>query len=106
MRPTIYALSSSSGRILTEKENVCVGISLPYEIKMALKNIQRQAAFRLFRAAETGFAGLSPRPFSPHGGKNNQFGEAHHTRSAGDLLQLAQLAFQLIFDASGPTRYG
>jgi hypothetical protein len=27
--PRFYALSSSSGRILTEKENVCVGISFP-----------------------------------------------------------------------------
>jgi hypothetical protein len=31
--PTIYALSSGSGRILTEKENVCVGISVPYRNK-------------------------------------------------------------------------
>jgi hypothetical protein len=88
MRPTIYALSSSSGRILTEKENVCVGISLPYEIKMALKNIQRQTAFRLFRAAETGFAGhFSPPRSLRMAEKTISSGEAHHTlsrRSASD----------------------
>jgi hypothetical protein len=42
MCPTIYALSSSSGRILTEKENVCVGISFP--------RVNKNGAEKIFNA--------------------------------------------------------
>jgi len=39
MCPLIYALSSSSGRILTEKENVCVAISVPRRNKNGAEKI-------------------------------------------------------------------
>jgi hypothetical protein len=45
MCPTIYALSSSSGRILTEKENVCVGISFP--------RVNKNGAEKIFNAIES-----------------------------------------------------
>ena len=71
---------------------------MPYRNKMALKNIQRQTAFRLFRAAETGFAGVSPRHVLRMAEKQSVRGEAHHhPAKPGDLLQIAQLAFQLVF---------
>ncbi len=72
---------------------------MPYRNKNALKNIQRQTAFRLFRAAETGFAGrFSPPRSLRMAEKQSVRGEAHHhPAKPGDLLQIAQLAFQLVF---------
>ncbi|MGQ7110702.1 hypothetical protein ACUOFC_16950, partial [Escherichia sp. TWPC-MK] len=42
--PRFYALSSCSGRILTEKENVCVGISFP--------RINKNGAEKIFNAID------------------------------------------------------
>ncbi|MEF2964149.1 hypothetical protein, partial [Pseudomonas aeruginosa] len=62
IRPTIYALSSSSGRILTEKENVCVGISMPYRNKNgAEKTFNARLPFASSGRLRQGLRGVSPR---------------------------------------------
>ncbi len=73
---------------------------MPYRNKNgAEKTFNARLPFASSGRLRQGLRAFLPATFSPHGGKNNQFGVKPITTplSPEILLQIAQLAFQLVF---------